>query len=345
MAAQFLPVADTQFRLRGTDAPSKWFRRVEAQGHYAGQPFSTRQGIYVCTAGGELLASTTPAEADSVLVVLRRGIQAWKDHPEWRGSAPRRIESAAIGEDRFPRDGLVLALTIRDLGDDVGEPADEPALPSPFPSRFREIERATNFDHVWFTRTEKLEWIPERLAVGESRRIANAIVARLAALHLLHSAKFSIPPPFRPEDVGASWIESRIVAIEGTRVRLRIRGATSAERPRRLGRGAPCRMDTHLLGDATFDTARQSFERFEVVALGRWAERGEPADGDAGRREGTASPAGRPVGFAFTLAGEDASSGVPPHYLRRYEGEWAAPEGNTRPPARPVSAATPAKPR
>ena len=58
------------------DIEGKYFRKIAEQGHYAGrtQPTSTRQGLYVATVDGHLLASVNSTDAGEVLGMMKRAV-------------------------------------------------------------------------------------------------------------------------------------------------------------------------------------------------------------------------------------------------------------------------------
>jgi hypothetical protein len=272
----------------------------------------TRQGIYVLTADGELLASVRPASADSVLATMQRGLHAWSARSAEGAESPHAPFSVAIGEDSYPAGGLVLELVVRDLTG-AGEPRSRPAGSGTFPARSAYVPRAWNLDHVWFSRAEALQWIPREIEIGSECSLPEDLVARVVCLHLLDSVNGSLPRRFRPEDVRSSWIRTEVVALDGTLARLHITGRTRAHGEGRASHASANRMETRLLGDATFDLESQAFHRFEAVALGRCAEYRSP------NSETATEP--REIGFAFHMpvSGQERT---PPLFLHRYDADW-----------------------
>jgi len=291
---------------------SSWFAGVTERGHYAGRGFRTRQGTYVLTPRGDLLASIPPACADSVLDMMRRALEAWEDVPEERRHpAPCFGDARSWEEDCPDADGLVLELVVRDLGAASGDARSAPR--SAARARSADLDRRLNFDHVWFSKGEALQWVPDQLDVGCGRALPAGLVGRLVRLHLLDSVTGALPKRFEPRQVGPSWIRTEVVGRDGSRVHLRIRGETRADASGRELRLAANRVETRVLGYATFDSATMTFERFEAVALGRCEE--------FLLRGGEPSREPREIGFVLRLAAPGHPK-TPPLFLHRYDVEW-----------------------
>ena len=119
-----MPVADEVWRLqRGSDADCLFFQKMVN----GGRPITdkgTRQGIWVGTAGGVLLAHINSLDADKVLGTLEQGWDAWQ---ELSAGEKRLPDGAALQprhrwEDSRPYGGMVLERIARDVageGDSV----------------------------------------------------------------------------------------------------------------------------------------------------------------------------------------------------------------------------------
>lgn len=318
LSAKFLPVAETQFRLRREDSLSHYFQELAERAHYADKPFITRQGVYIVTAEGQLLASTGPTSADSVFAVMSQGLKAWSEGPA--PVAPVSVPSSRvrIEEDSYPEEGLVLEMTARDLDGHEDPPDRMQRTSSPFPARSASITHPLNFDHVWFSEGESRAWIPEEREIGRSRFVPDSLVVRIACLHWLDSVSGLPPTRFLPEDLGGSWIRSEIIAFEGTSIRLRFTGETGADaKPPAFG-ASTLSISTQLLGYATYDEASRSFVRFDAVALARRFKVKTVHDAPVAMSKN--------IGFAMTLARPNAPR-TPPHFLHRYDVEWVVAHG------------------
>ena len=74
---QFVPVTgDDWYQRRRQDAEGEFFRKVADQGPRKGKDGSTRQGIYVCTASGRMLAYRNHQDAAVMRGVLKQALVA-----------------------------------------------------------------------------------------------------------------------------------------------------------------------------------------------------------------------------------------------------------------------------
>ena len=303
LSEKFVPTADEVWRLQnGSDPECVFFQKMAEHGHYGGRPGKTRQGIYVCTPGGEFLASINSTRAERVLEMMRRGLKAWDNLPE----NERHLVSSAEGKprhrwvDSFPADGLILNVFTRDLPLEC-----DPDLP--------EAVR-WNQDFAWFSKDEARQWIPKNPHVGNEYQVPERQVTRLARLHLVDTVKGQTSR-FRPDEVTGSSISATVVERSGPRVKIRISGSTTGSSlQRRGGRDSAHGVVTRLFGRATYDLDQAKFVEFEVVALGRrW---GRTRFNGRHRDAGTG-----PLGFVFRLAAPGAPR-IAPAFIHSYDAEW-----------------------
>ena len=115
------------------------------RGHYRGRG-GTRQGIYVMSPGGVLLASVNTLKAPRVLEALKKGLEAWQKLPaeKRRLTSPEVIKAEHRWEQSRPDDGLVLRVCSREVP--VGFGAETKRGP-------------WNLDHAWFTRKEARQFL------------------------------------------------------------------------------------------------------------------------------------------------------------------------------------------
>src|SRR3982751_1450427 len=80
----YVPVACAAwYQRRRQDAEGQFFRQVSDQGPRGGSQTDTRQGIYLLTAGGKLLAWKNAGQNPSVMrEVLRDGLTKWSKLPD-----------------------------------------------------------------------------------------------------------------------------------------------------------------------------------------------------------------------------------------------------------------------
>src|SRR5438093_5498858 len=80
---RYIAVAgDDWYQRRRQDAEGEFFRKVADQGPRKGEGGSTRQGIYIFTPGGKLLAYRNHQDPDVMRSVLQQGLKAWNKLPE-----------------------------------------------------------------------------------------------------------------------------------------------------------------------------------------------------------------------------------------------------------------------
>lgn len=311
VAASFVPAADEVWRLQGgDDAECRFFQSFADAGHYRREG-GTRQGIYACTPGGELLASINSNSADAVLETLDSALRTWERRDPAERARPPEVALGAVRrwEDSCPLDGLVLVSVVRDLPPEGGPDAEK--------------RRPFNRDHVWFSGDEARSLLPADPSPGERLTWPAPLTERLARFHFVDNVRGQTLP-FAPEEVSGSRIETEVLAREGELVRIRIVGATagSVDGPWTLGGSIwtprtnhPHAVRAELLGDATFDLAAGRFTAFELVALGSRRGRTE----NNGRRDDTGEA---PLGWFLSLAGEEARDRVAPTYVDLYGVSW-----------------------
>ena len=110
LAGRFAPAADEVWRLqRGSDADCRFFQRAVNSGELITDKGS-RQGIWVIAPSGKLLARINSNNADKVLAMLARGLEAWGELPvaERRLAKDAELDPSFRWEDNHPANGLVL---------------------------------------------------------------------------------------------------------------------------------------------------------------------------------------------------------------------------------------------
>lgn len=294
LAGAFACAADETWRLqRGKDAESRFFQSFADRAHYQAKG-GTRQGFYVVTPSGKLLASVNSRNPEAVLGMMRKGLTAW----EKTGAADRALPDPAAfrpahrWESSYPEGGLVLERFARDLAGS---------------------DRRWNRDYVWFTRAEAASLVPE----GDAADAPPALVERLACLALVDNVRGQTLP-FAPAEIEAATLRVRVTKRAGESVHLALEGATRAvaKGPWLLGqsdwtpeRDYPRTLRARLLGHARWDAKRRAFAAFELVALG--TRTGRTTNSGRGR-----DPKPTAIGFAFTLAQPGVR--VPPTFLQFY---------------------------
>src|SRR6185437_11766810 len=111
-----------------------------------------------------------------------------------------------------------------------------------------------NMDYAWFTRQEAQSTVPAHAAPGKRVAWPSALVSRLVRFHLIDSVnglRYGQRPLFAPGDVKKAELSSTVESVEGTKVTVRLEGATRAEASKPRERF----VETRLVGRATWDTA------------------------------------------------------------------------------------------
>jgi len=306
-----VPATDEVWRLQSGDDPeSRAFQHFADHGHYRGKG-GTRQGIYVCTASGELLASANTLRADDVLKMLKDALEKFRGLPKSSRRVPdwTRTATARRWESQYPSGGLVLVSTNRDL-----------------PERLDAAQRSKgrwNRDHVWFSDDEARRWLPPELRVGNTQRVAEQLVERLARFHFVDNVRGQTIP-YSPEQVRTSKLETEITAIDGDLIHLRITGSTRSVSDGAWTMGKtiwtpqknpPHGVLTRVLGNAAYDSKRGAFVRFDLVAIGRrWG-----ATENNGRRR---DPKPGAIGFVLSLSPPTPAGRVAPAFVDLYNAAW-----------------------
>ncbi|MGB0717232.1 MAG: hypothetical protein ACPGXK_15245 [Phycisphaerae bacterium] len=293
----FVAAADEVYRLQtGDDDESRFLQSFADHGHYRGQG-GTRQGIYVCTPSGKLLASVNSLNPDVVLKTIENGLVKWKSTPLDQRFA-RTASSAPTGrrENQVPRDGLVLRSTIRDLTED-GKPKER-----------------WNRDYVWFSASEMQGWLPEELR-RETDSNFNPML-RLTRFHLVDNARGQTIP-YHSNDIVMDMEPVHIVHRKGSRVQFEIKGHTQASSDGvwTPTRKSPRAMKVDLTGWAEYDEAAAKFTHFELIATGEW----HGATQFNGRRH--EGPRGS-VAWVFDLVSDPDQECIPPTFIELYDADW-----------------------
>lgn len=309
LAKKFVPTTDEVWRLqRGDDPECTFFQAMADKGHYGGRPGASRQGIYVCAPSGKFLASINSNNPDRVLKTMQEGLARWGKLPSQERSLPEeaQIQPKHRWEDSYPVEGLVLSMYTRDLpanGNSDGERASK-----------------WNQDPVWFSKSEARQWLPTELVRGAEHELPRPLAMRLIRCHLIDMVKGQTNT-FSKSEIKDARISVKVVEVSDTAAKLTITGQTHADSTRESRRTSPHGVKAQLLGNATFDLAKERFSEFDLVAIGsRWGYtrfNGRRRDPNIGR-----------VGFVFRLA-EPNQPRIAPAFIHQYEADWVKRPSNS----------------
>jgi hypothetical protein len=298
---------DDWYQRRRQDDEGEFFRKVADQGPRRGEGGSTRQGVYVLTAGGKLLAYRNHRDPNVTRTVLKQALRDFQKLPEDQ----RRPGGVEVGEAKKvdnayhrepPKGGVVLSAYTRILDRKDGSFCVGTC-------RTSGGDRAAR-DHVWLTEAEWKSLIPASPRKGQTVDVPKAIAYRIARYHLCDNTRGE-PPAWRLNQVRKATLRLTVEGTDDGTVTLRLDGevllATDAD-PKRADRG----FDARLLGHLRYHTEKRALERFDVVAVGEhWGE---------GPFTRGARPGRTPLGVAFELAGNSAADRVPPQAARWMQG-------------------------
>jgi hypothetical protein len=302
----FIPVAvDINLLMYQRDSEGQFFRHIAEQGHFAGKtkPAPTRQGLYVTGVDGDLLHSLNATDAKQILSLMGRGLAKWDQKQNGNARIAPLYESNKTDPKfaiDFPKDGLILRQTMRDL---------------PSSSNPRRDTSRHNFDHVWFTAKEKSDFTPKKMEVGETWEVATQTVKRLVAFHTVDQVHGEADA-WGSKDVKEASIQCRVVDIAKSKVLIELSGNAKCIKPpsgemnpynnRKIEKDIT--NDLRISGELLFDSESREFQSFRLLA--------------AGMRSGAATYNFRfndmgpsPIGFAFELLEDKPENRIKPKFL------------------------------
>jgi hypothetical protein len=310
----FVPVsADDWYQRRRNDAEGEFFRKVADQGPRKGQGGSTRQGIYVLTADGELLSYKNAGQlAEVTRDELKRGLEKFRKLPASRRE-PGAVHVGEIGKTdpvytrTPPPGGLIVRVHSRILdraGDDYCKGTCKTTGGD-----------AAARDFLWLTKDEVKSMAPARAEPGFTYNVPKPVADRIACFHLVDNTRGE-PPFWSRDQVRRARLTLSVVRATPEGIELRLEGdallASDADQDK-AERG----YDVRLRGVVRYLPTKQSIDRFEIAAVGdHWGE-------------GTFTRGARPgrtlLGVAFgPVVGDRAADRVPPQGARevnRYFGK------------------------
>ena len=313
----FVPVTTninhSQYR---KDAEGRYFRKIAEQGHYAGRtrPTATRQGLYVATADGHLLASNNSSDANEVLKMMKQAVAKWQQRRVLgvTGSnekIPKKIRRDKNYSVPFPKGGMILGQTCRDL-------------PRPDDRSFKNWRH--NFDNVWLTPSEVAQFKPvssdgrgrpKTASKGQEYKIDDSVIRRLAQFHFVDQVNGEASS-WDETDVKEASLNATVVDVAKNRVKIKLNGHAKCVKPPTGNRNpfSGSRIDKErgvdlkVSGYLVFNTQKDQFISFDLVAHGaRWGA------ATYNFRQQDMGPA--PIGFAFRLLETKPENMTQPKFL------------------------------
>jgi hypothetical protein len=313
---EFIAVAgDDWYQRRKNDAEGEFFRKVADQGPRKGEGGSTRQGIYVFTADGKLLAYRNNHDADVMRGVLKEALAMWKKLPEeQRKPGAVKVEDLskvdATYDRKPPKGGLIVNVWTRILDKDGKGQFCHGTC------GFTGGDRSAH-DHLWLTAEDCKALVPQDAKKGAVLALPPQVAMRLLRFHFVDNTRGE-PPHWQRKEVRSSTLQLTVTEVTAKAITLKLDGtallATDADASK-AKRG----FDVSVLATLRYDLDKKTLDRFEGVALGlHW--------GDGPYTSG-ARPGKTPLGIAFDLAsGEAAADQIPPQGSRYLKGYLQADE-------------------
>ena len=304
----FVPCCiDDWYQRRRQDDEGKFFRSVADQpGGRTGKGGSTRQGIYVLTPDGDLLAYKNAGDnVEATQAELALALRKWVALPAARRtpggvSVPKHGKLDPNFSRVPPEGGLVLKVHGRILAK-KGESYAKGEC------GFTGGDKASR-DFAWLTAAEAKAMVPARREVGQTVELPAAVARRLVRFHLVDNTRGE-PEFWEASEVRRQKLTLTVTADTADAVELRLDGdvllSTEADADR-AARG----FEAKLYGTLRYRPAKQAFDRWDVVALGEhW---GSGAYTKTGERVGRA-----PLGISLELADPTIpAERVPPQAAR-----------------------------
>jgi hypothetical protein len=307
---EYVPVTgDDWYQRRRDDAEGRFFRHVADQGPRKGEGGVTRQGIYLFTAGGKLLAYKNAGQAPDVMrEVLKQGLADWKKlPPSERRPGAVRVEKIPrvdpVYSRRPPPGGLVVDVYTRILDRDPKGGLCQGTC------NVAGGEHAAR-DHLWLTEAEWRSLVPTHPHKGDRFPVPARVAERILRFHLVDNTRGE-PPTWKREEVRSGLLTLTVEEFTGLALRLRLDGAAvlaTNPDPAKADRG----YQVKLLGYIGYDGLRETIDRFDLVAVGEhWGQ---------GTFTGGARSGRTPLGIALELAHPDTPGhDVPPQGARELD--------------------------
>jgi hypothetical protein len=224
VSKSFVLVADEVFRLQTGRGPEcEFFQSLARAGHARGAAGVSQQGYYAFTPAGDLLASDNTRDPERAVRMMRAALARWERVPRDKRAGTVDASKWPRAEDSYPADGLVLRQYTRDLGEKRRALGD--------------MDTPWNTDAVWFSAAEARRMVPAGPKVGDKHPLPDALVRRLARIHLIDSV-LGQSWPFHDSAVTRAGLTAEVREVGEAELTLRLTGSwwRRARGPGRTGR-------------------------------------------------------------------------------------------------------------
>jgi hypothetical protein len=307
----YVPVAlDDWYQRRRQDAEGAFFKKVYSQDESRAAPDRpNRQGIYCFTVSGKLLAVKNAGQLiDVTKEMMQSSLSKWESLPEEeRAPGAVKVPEMKYPDRRYvparpPAGCLILDVFTRVLDFDAnGEPL-----------KARSATPGGDWaarDKMWVFEPEWKAMVPATAKPGDDVPLPPSLVHRLVSFHLRDNTTGQAP---RWEKGQVRTRDLKLTVEEATPagVKLRLEGTAVMSTDADLSR-AERGIELQLLGYLTYDSAKGTFTRFDILALGRNWGRAE--------HNGEGRPGKGPIGIAIQLAGGSPYDRVAPDFMKLRE--------------------------
>jgi len=295
----FVPVAiDVWYEQRRRDEAGEFFYQVVDQGRHKGKDrVLTRQGLYCLTADGVLLADKRHCSPEQLRCLLNLALTRFR-----LGMKTQALNDSLASDQRYhrqpPQGGRVVDVFGKILLEGA---AMQEAL------RIATRNAALSRDHLWITASEVSALAPRQVKAGFTYPVPPRLTMRIARFHLVDNSRGE-PPMWKTHEIRALRMNLKVVNVEGEVITLKLTGFVNL--------ATDCGSRTYtptLLGELVYNAKKRTFERFDVVALGKASGEGPHTPG---------CPQGKfSLAISFTLANmREVASHVPPPGCTAYGG-------------------------
>lgn len=309
-----------------------FFRKLAAEGHYGKTSVGTRQGTYLASPTGKLLASGNEQKASATIKLLDRGLNEWNKLAKADRLPTKIPELKNKSKSRLPENGLVFDVSLRkmfprDLRDTPvdpkivaasGLPANRMMMAKIKPETYWEVE--WNQDHAWLSQEEAKKFLPAKLQQGQTVVVDKEILVRIVRLHMLDTVR-ALADYYPVDCVKDVELKSSIQEINEKEqvISIRFEGSThlkqtgipvfarTVDQTSMIPKKSERSYEAKILGQAKYDLKNQKFTEFELLSYGKktGGSKLSPFDDTM-------------MGVLFSLSKPSAFDALEPRYFSQY---------------------------
>jgi hypothetical protein len=304
---KMVPVCtDDWYTRRRQDREGEFFRSVASQGPRKGENGNTRQGIYVFTAAGDLVSfSNNGGNADATRGHIKQALAKFDAMPESKvGPGAVEVPDRGKPDPNYyrapPSGGLVVRVHSRIL--EEKKDAVESIVFTKGTCDFKGGDMASR-DMLWLTKDEVKAMGPGDRKPGDSYPFPAKVAERIARFHLVDNTRGE-PEFWKKNEVRDRLFLLTVEKVTPAGIELLLSGEAKMSTDN-SARG----YEAKVYGKLRWVPGKETFDRFDVAAVGEHWGRGTFTPGER--------PGRTTLGVAFGLpAGDKAGDKVPPQGAR-----------------------------